>query len=110
MPTEPTPCDLLVTADLIMTLDAAGRIVKNGAIAVTDRAIVDIGPAEELRTRWTPAKTVDGKGRIVAGDQLLGLKDIWQAFALALAAAMAAHLLTWRVTGRVTGRITSRIN
>src|SRR5471030_2614918 len=64
MTVEPTPCDLLVTADLIMTLDAAGRIVKNGAIAVTDRTIVDIGPAEELRMRWTPTKTIEGKGRI----------------------------------------------
>jgi 5-methylthioadenosine/S-adenosylhomocysteine deaminase len=64
MTSEPAPCDLLVTADLIMTLDAASRIVKNGAIAVTDRTIVDIGPAEELRARWTPSRTIEGKGRI----------------------------------------------
>ncbi len=62
MTTEAKPCDLLVTADLVMTLDAAGRIVKNGAIAVTDRTIVDIGPADELRTRWTPAETIEGQG------------------------------------------------
>jgi len=60
----PKPCSLLVTADVVMTLDAAGRIVKDGAIAVIDRAIVDIGSAAELRTRWKAAETIDGKGRL----------------------------------------------
>jgi 5-methylthioadenosine/S-adenosylhomocysteine deaminase len=65
MTAEPKPCDLLVTGDLILTLDADGRIVKHGAIAVTDKTIVDIGPADELSAKWTPAQTVDGKGRLV---------------------------------------------
>jgi 5-methylthioadenosine/S-adenosylhomocysteine deaminase len=64
MTSEPKPCDLLVAADLIMTLDAVGRIVKNGAIAIIDRTIVDIGPANDLRERWSPAETIEGKGRI----------------------------------------------
>jgi 5-methylthioadenosine/S-adenosylhomocysteine deaminase len=58
------PCDLLVTADLILTLDAAGRIVTGGAIAVADRTIVDLGPADQLGARWRPAATVDGRGRL----------------------------------------------
>ncbi|MCX7366912.1 MAG: amidohydrolase family protein [Alphaproteobacteria bacterium] len=62
---EPTPCDLLVTGDLILTLDPNSRTLTSGAIAVSGRTIVDIGPAETLRARWTPSKTIDGKGRIV---------------------------------------------
>lgn len=62
---EPTPCDLLVKGDLILTLNAQDRIMSNGAVAVADRTIVDIGPADELHSRWAPAETVDGKGRIV---------------------------------------------
>ena len=65
MTTEPKSCDLLVTGDLILTLDAADRILTHGAIAVADRAIVDIGPADELRSKWTPARTLDGKHRLV---------------------------------------------
>ena len=65
MTDESKPCDLLVTGDLIMTLDAEGRIVKHGAIAVSDKPIVDIGPADDLRAKWTPAQTVDGTGRLV---------------------------------------------
>ena len=62
---EPSACDLLVTGDLILTLDARGRTLKHGAIAVSDRTIVYIGPADELGTRWVPAATVDGKDRVV---------------------------------------------
>ena len=62
---ETSACDLLVTGDLILTLDARGRTFKRGAIAVTDRTIVDIGPADELGSRWVPAATVDGKDRVV---------------------------------------------
>src|SRR6266851_2577738 len=57
--------DRLVTGDLILTLDAADRVLHGGAIAVADRTIVDIGTADELGRRWTAAKTIDGKGRIV---------------------------------------------
>ena len=63
-PASPLACDLLVTADVILTLDPESRIVKDGAIAVTDRAIVDIGPAEELRRKWTPAEIVNGRNRL----------------------------------------------
>jgi 5-methylthioadenosine/S-adenosylhomocysteine deaminase len=65
MSDEPKPCDLLITGDLILTLDPTDRTFNRGAIAISDRTIVDIGPADELGRRWTPAATVDGKGRIV---------------------------------------------
>jgi 5-methylthioadenosine/S-adenosylhomocysteine deaminase len=65
MTTEPKPCDLLVTGDLILTLDAESRILNHGAIAVTDKTIVDVGPADALSATWRPAKTIDGKGRLV---------------------------------------------
>jgi 5-methylthioadenosine/S-adenosylhomocysteine deaminase len=64
MTVEAKPCDLLVTADLVLTLDAASRILKQAAIAVADRAIVDIGSPADLLAKWTPERTIDGKGRI----------------------------------------------
>jgi 5-methylthioadenosine/S-adenosylhomocysteine deaminase len=62
---EPKPCDLLVTGDLVLTLDIGDSTVTNGAIAVSDRTIVDIGPSESLGARWSPAATIDGNGRLV---------------------------------------------
>jgi 5-methylthioadenosine/S-adenosylhomocysteine deaminase len=58
-------CDLLITGDLILTLDAAGNAFKDGAIAVSDRSIVDVGAAEALGARWQPATAIDGTGRLV---------------------------------------------
>ena len=63
--TEPKPCDLLVTGDLILTLDAEGRILKGGAIAVAGRTIVDLGPPDALCATWLPAQTIDGRNRLV---------------------------------------------
>ena len=63
--TDPQPCDLLVTGDTVFTLDAVGRVLRDGAIAVSDRTIVDIGPAAELKARWMPARALDGRERIV---------------------------------------------
>jgi 5-methylthioadenosine/S-adenosylhomocysteine deaminase len=65
MTDAPKPCDLLVTGDLILTLDADDRVFRSGAIAVSDKTIVDIGPAEALRATWAPAKEIDGTGRLV---------------------------------------------
>lgn len=63
--TLPLPCDLLVGGDLVLTLDEQGRVLRNGALAVSDGRIVDIGPAAALEARWTATTRVDGKGRLV---------------------------------------------
>jgi 5-methylthioadenosine/S-adenosylhomocysteine deaminase len=65
MTDQPKPCDLLVTGDLILTLDTDSRILKSGAIAVIDKTIVDVGPADTLVVKWAPAATIDGRNRIV---------------------------------------------
>ncbi|TAJ91730.1 MAG: N-ethylammeline chlorohydrolase [Reyranella sp.] len=63
--TDPKPCDLLVGGDLVLTLDEQGRVLRNGALAVSDGRIVDIGPAATLEARWSATTHVDGKGRLV---------------------------------------------
>ena len=61
----PQPCDLIVGGDLVLPLDDQGRVLRNGALAVSDGRIVDIGPAAALEARWSAATHVDGKGRLV---------------------------------------------
>ncbi|MFN4013706.1 MAG: amidohydrolase family protein [Reyranella sp.] len=63
--TLPQACDLIVGGDLVLTLDDHGRIVRNGALAVSDGRIVDIGPAAAIEARWSARTHVDGKGRLV---------------------------------------------
>ena len=64
MTPETEPCDLLVCADLLMTLDAKGTILHDAAIAVVGRSIAEIGAAAELKAKWMPAKVIAGKGRL----------------------------------------------
>ena len=52
MTDETKPCDLLVTGDLILTLDTGPAAPEGGAIAVAGKTIVDIGPADALRAKW----------------------------------------------------------
>jgi 5-methylthioadenosine/S-adenosylhomocysteine deaminase len=59
------PCDLLITGDLILTLDTAGTVIRNGALAVSDRTVLDIGPTDTLATRWQPTTIIEGRGRLV---------------------------------------------
>lgn len=63
--TLPQPCDLIVGGDLVLTLDEQGRILRNGALAVSDGRIVDIGAAAEIQARWSATTHVDGKDRLV---------------------------------------------
>jgi cytosine/adenosine deaminase-related metal-dependent hydrolase len=50
---DPRPaCDLLLVGGLVLTLDAADRIIPDGAIAVAADRIVDIGPPAAIEPRW----------------------------------------------------------
>ena len=57
-------CDLLIGGDLVLTLDAADTVIRNGAVAVKDRLIVDLGPAtgtvEGVSLRTTRIRDVQG--------------------------------------------------
>lgn len=54
--------DLLLTGGAVVTMDAAWTIVPDGAVAVTGRQIVAVGPAAELAARFSARETVDCAG------------------------------------------------
>lgn len=54
--------DMLLTGGTVVTMDAAGRVINNGAIAIRGREIVAVGTAEELAERYAAAETVDCTG------------------------------------------------
>ncbi|MFE1800170.1 amidohydrolase [Streptomyces sp. NPDC059517] len=57
--------DLLVHGGDVLTVDEAGTIVPDGAVAVRDGEIVEVGPAEELRARYADAEALDASGCLV---------------------------------------------
>ncbi|MFI9830005.1 amidohydrolase [Streptomyces sp. NPDC051913] len=54
--------DLLVHGGDVLTVDDAGTVVRDGAVAVHEGEIVAVGPAEELKARFTAAEAIDASG------------------------------------------------
>ncbi|WUR83917.1 amidohydrolase [Streptomyces phaeochromogenes] len=59
------PADLLVHGGDILTVDAAGTVVPDGAVAIRDGEILAVGPAADLRARYTAADDLDATGCLV---------------------------------------------
>ncbi|GAA2902688.1 amidohydrolase [Pseudonocardia halophobica] len=62
---SPASCDLLVTAGWVITVDAERRIVRDGAVAVTDGVIVAVGKAAELDRAYRPTRRIDRPEAVV---------------------------------------------
>ncbi|ODT67378.1 MAG: amidohydrolase [Pelagibacterium sp. SCN 63-23] len=60
----PQPVDILVSGCDIVTLDDAGTIIRNGAIAVSNGRIVWMGKADDAAALFTPETRLDGSDRI----------------------------------------------
>ncbi len=62
---KPDPIDLLVTGGLVVTMDSRWTTLPAGAVAIRGGAILAVGPAGELATRFLAAETVDANGHAV---------------------------------------------
>lgn len=57
--------DLLLSGDVVLTVDAEGTVVPNGCVAVRDSRIVDVGLRDDLVSRYSPSEVVDAPGCVV---------------------------------------------
>ena len=62
---EPRSIDLMIAGGDVVTMDPAGTVVRDGAVAVSGNAIAWIGPRAEAAGRFRAASTVDARGRLV---------------------------------------------
>lgn len=60
-----TDVDLLVTGGTVLPVDPAGTVLRDGAVAVRDGAIVAVGRASEIAEEFVPAETLDATGGLV---------------------------------------------
>ncbi|HEY5643382.1 MAG TPA: amidohydrolase [Woeseiaceae bacterium] len=57
--------DFVVRGDYVVTMDEAGTVIANGAVAVVDGAIATVGPAADVLAAHPGLHVLDGKQRIV---------------------------------------------
>ncbi|MBW6497320.1 MAG: amidohydrolase family protein, partial [Bacteroidales bacterium] len=57
--------DFLIVNGLVVTMDPAYRIVENGAIAVKDGSIVDIGETTLLQKKFVADQEINASGKLV---------------------------------------------
>jgi 5-methylthioadenosine/S-adenosylhomocysteine deaminase len=56
---------LVVTGGTVVTMDAKGTVIPNGAVAIERASIVAVGPAAEINQRYPGAEKVDARGQII---------------------------------------------
>lgn len=61
----PVTIDLLVKDGLLVTVDTERRVIRNGAVAITDGRIVYVGKVDEVSHRYAPKKIIDAEDFIV---------------------------------------------
>ena len=57
--------DLMLSGGTIVTMDAAGRVIPDGAIAIDADRIVAVGTSQELAGQFAPRRRIDATGQIV---------------------------------------------
>ena len=57
--------DLIVKGAHIVTMDAAGTVMEDGAVAVDEGIILAIGNVADIEARFSAVETLDGGNRIV---------------------------------------------
>lgn len=57
--------DIIIADGTIVTVDAARRIVTNGALAIKGGRIVAVGKARELSAQYIATRTIDARDRVV---------------------------------------------
>ena len=62
MSQEKIHVELLVRNGYVITMDSERRLIPNGAIAISNKRIVDVGPEHEIFARYTAAQTIDAGG------------------------------------------------
>jgi 5-methylthioadenosine/S-adenosylhomocysteine deaminase len=60
-----TTVDLLVAGDYVVTMNDAGQVIEDGAVAVDDDRIVAVGARAEIASKYRARRTLDGAGTVV---------------------------------------------
>jgi 5-methylthioadenosine/S-adenosylhomocysteine deaminase len=60
-----TPVSLVVTGGTVVTMNAAGDVITDGAVAIDHDKIVAVGPAADLATKYQATDRLDVRGQVI---------------------------------------------
>lgn len=64
----PTPCETLITCDVLLTQDTDRTVIEDAALAVNDGTILAVGPRADIEAAHTPAERLDlGRSMVLPG-------------------------------------------
>ena len=63
--TEQRQVALIITNGIVVTMDAAGRTIENGAVAIDGTNIVAVDSADAIARQFRGAETIDATGQVV---------------------------------------------
>jgi cytosine/adenosine deaminase-related metal-dependent hydrolase len=72
----PAPIDILISGGWVLTLDSDRRVFRNGAVAISGSVILDVGRADELETKYAPARRIDGTRMITTPGLINGHRHL----------------------------------
>ncbi|MBI4885731.1 MAG: amidohydrolase [Acidobacteria bacterium] len=61
----PGRASLVITNGTVVTMNAGGQIIPNGAVAIAGADIVAVGAAEDIQRRFRGAQVIDAAGQVV---------------------------------------------
>ncbi len=63
--TDPDAIDLIIAGEYVVTMDAAGTVLRDGAVAIDEGLIIAIGSATDINARYNANGNLAAKDRIV---------------------------------------------
>lgn len=97
--------DLLIRGGHLLTMAGEGvGFIENGAVAISGREIVAVGPEDKIATMDRPVQTIDASGCLV----MPGLIDVHMHSAATAARGLAQEVAAWM--GSAYGPIARHIN
>ena len=57
--------DIMLEKGTLVTVNQNRLIVKDGAIAIKDGFIIDVGKSNEINRKYDPERIIDARGKVV---------------------------------------------
>ena len=76
---------LIVRHGLLITLDACGKVIHDGAVAIEDGIICEVGRTRDIKARYPFAEFIDAQGKVIMPGMINTHMHLYSTFARGMA-------------------------